>query len=65
MVWGCISYYGKGKLIFVEATLDSKKYVQLLTNNLKATDSKIGLETFIFQQDSASRHTSKLTKEYF
>ncbi|KAI5151464.1 hypothetical protein ENBRE01_2156 [Enteropsectra breve] len=64
MVWGCISYYGKGNLVFIEDTLDSKKYLQLLANNLKSPASKMGLDSFIFQQGGATCQTAKLIKDY-
>ncbi|KAI5151851.1 hypothetical protein ENBRE01_2434 [Enteropsectra breve] len=64
MVWGAISYNGVGNLIFIENTLDSIKYIQLLSNNLEESADIIGLGSFIFQQDGASCHTSKLSKGY-
>ncbi|KAI5152179.1 hypothetical protein ENBRE01_2630 [Enteropsectra breve] len=64
MVWGAISYNGVGNLVFIEDTLDSIKYIQLLSNNLEASADKMNLGSFIFQQDGATCHTSKLTKGY-
>ncbi|KAI5150377.1 hypothetical protein ENBRE01_1458 [Enteropsectra breve] len=64
MVWGAISYNGVGNLVFIEDTLDSIKYIQLLSNNLEAFADKMNLGSIIFQQDGATCHTSKLTKGY-
>jgi hypothetical protein len=44
--------------------MDSKKYVNILSNNLKASASVMELENFIFQQDNDPKHTSKLAKKF-
>ncbi len=65
MVWGCISQKGVGNLIFVTGNIDSAKYINILANNLKDSADKMGLSPYIFQQDSAPCHTSKMTREFF
>lgn len=65
MVWGCISYHGVGNLVFVDGTLDSGKYINLLSNNLGPSAAIMNLKDFIFQQDGAPCHTSKATMQFF
>ncbi|KAG0418638.1 Transposable element Tcb1 transposase [Dictyocoela roeselum] len=65
MVWGCFSYYGVGKLVLIEGKMDSRKYVNILAENLPHSARSMGLDEYIFQQDNDPKHTSKLTKEYF
>jgi hypothetical protein len=65
MVWGCFSYHGTGRLVFIEGTMDKYQYVEILVNNLRASASEMGLSEFIFQQDNDPKHTSKHTKGFF
>lgn len=66
MVWGCMSAQGVGQLAFIEGRVNSQKYQEILENYL--LPSIEGLKNsegeFIFQQDGASSHTSKSTKEW-
>lgn len=65
MVWGCFSYYGTGKLVFIDGTMDSIKYVDILSNNLPSSAALMGLSDYTFQQDNDPKHTSKLAKRFF
>jgi transposase len=66
MLWGCIGYGGVGKLILVEETMDSIRYVRVLSENLFESANDLGLSnTFCFQQDNAPCHTAKNTLEFF
>lgn len=65
MVWGCFSYYGKGKLIILDHTVTSTRYQQVLSENLIESANMMGLNEFIFQQDNAPAHTSNLLKQFF
>jgi transposase len=51
--------------VFIDGIMDSKKYVNILFNNLKASASVMELENNIFQQDNYPKHTSKLAKKFF
>jgi len=64
MIWGCISYNEVGNLVFINGTMDSGKYINLLANNLKDSANKMGLDDFVFQQDGAPCHTSKATRSF-
>ncbi|KAG0429426.1 Transposable element Tcb1 transposase [Dictyocoela muelleri] len=65
MVWGCFSYHGVGKLVFIDGIMDSASYVNILTNNLNTSARIMGLESYTFQQDNDPKHTSKLAKRFF
>ena len=65
MVWACFPYHGIGKIVFVEENINSLKYQQTLVENLMNSAKMMGLQNFIFQQDNAPAHSSKLIKKYF
>ena len=65
MVWGCFSYQGVGKLVFIDGKINSEDYICILTENLEQSASLLGIKNFIFQQDNAPCHNSKLTREFF
>ena len=65
MVWACFSYYGKGNLIFIDDIINALRYQQILSENLIESVNNMNLNTFIFQQDNAPSHSSKLLKQFF
>jgi hypothetical protein len=65
MVWGCFSYYGMWKLVFIHGTMDAVKYVDILSNNLASSAESMRLDSFTFQQDNDPKHTSRIAKNYF
>lgn len=65
MVWGCFSYNGVGKLVFIEGTMTAASYVNILSSNLSESARLMNLNDFIFQQDNDPKHTARITKEYF
>ena len=65
MVWGCVSYFGTGDLVFVDGNMNSQKYIQVLDNHLKpSADRLFGQYRWVLQEDNASIHKSRLTEEY-
>jgi transposase len=66
MAWGCITFYGVGKLIRLNGKIDSSKYVDVLSdglfNTLDAFD--LNLRDVEFMHDNASIHKSKVTTEW-
>lgn len=65
MIWGCMSSKGVGQLQFIDGTVNSSKYIQILENNLLPSISNlVDLDEFIFQQDGAPCHTAKITKNW-
>jgi len=65
MVWACFSYYGPGELVFIDGLMDAAKYVDILSTALPPSIRRMGLQSFILQQDNAPQHTAKLTREFF
>lgn len=66
MVWGCMSGQGVGHLALIDGIVNSMKYQQILENYLLPSIDALKGENgvFIFQQDGASCHTSKSTKNW-
>ena len=65
MVWGCMSESGVGELVLVKGRLCASDYISLLKRALPASVRCLGLHNeYIFQQDNASCHTAKLTKNW-
>jgi len=57
LVWGCISSRGVGKLAFIESTINSVQYLEILKTKLKVSAEKCGLVSnnkpnFKFYQDN-------------
>lgn len=66
MVWGCMSSKGIGTLEFIDGTVNAEKYQRILAASLLSSIEKLHPEeNFIFQQDGASCHTAKTTKNWF
>lgn len=61
MIWGCISSRGVGDLAFIEDTMDSTQYLQILKRHLVSSATKFGFVTnnkpyFKFYQDNDPKH---------
>lgn len=65
MVWGRFSSMGVGKPVFVEKNIDSLEYVNVLKENLEESTNMMNLPVYTFQQDNASPHKSKFTRNWF
>lgn len=64
MVWGAITSKGVGKIVFIDGTMDSEKYVAILESAYAETVSMHGFDpsrTWILQ-DNDPKHTSKHTR---
>jgi len=68
MVWAGVSFNGKTSLHFVEpgAKINSKYYVNNVLKKFLARDARrlYPKGDFLFHQDSAPSHTSRITQEY-
>lgn len=64
MLWGC--FYGKnlGKHVFVEETLNTLGYIDILSTSLPESVIE-NLNLYLFQQDNAPCHKSIATMDYF
>jgi hypothetical protein len=65
MVWAAFSAFGKTPILKVRGRMNSKSYINMIEDVLiNFTDEKMDGD-FIFQQDNASIHVSRLSKEWF
>ena len=65
MMWGCFSYHGVGRLVFIDGIINFIANIDILANNLRSSAEKMGIETFIFQQDNNRKYTLILAENYF
>src|SRR2546423_4797939 len=79
MVWACFSLYHLGEMVvYPKRGIGSKEYIQTLDDTLLPfieqlfpetddgdTIAVISPDTYIFMQDNAPYHSSKLYREYF
>ncbi len=67
MVWAANSTRGSTSIAFIDNTIDSAGYISVLQDTLVPfIEDKFGEEGdyCLFQQDNASVHTSKMTKDW-
>jgi len=66
MLWAFITFYGVGRLVILDGRQDSAKYVRTLHSGLfpVAADLFGGQNIWVFQQDNAPIHTSRVTLEW-
>ena len=68
MIWGCFSFYGPGRLYAVSkgTTVNSVRYLQILETRMVPSASQLYQGgDFIFQDDGAPCHRSKVVKAWF
>ena len=65
MMWGCFSYHGVGRLVFIDGIINFIANTDILANNLRSLAEQMGIETFIFQQDNNRKYTLILAENYF
>ena len=65
MIRGGISSEGLTELAFLDWRQSSADYIKILEDHLLPFGEAYYGNNFIFQQDNASIHTSKLTKTFF
>lgn len=65
MVWAAFSAFGKTPILKVRGRMNSNQYIDMIEDVLiNFSDEKMDGD-FIFQQDNASIHVSKLSREWF
>jgi len=67
MVWGCFVGDKLGPIAFIDGMVNTDVYIAVLNDNLLSFIDALNADGFsdiIFQQDNASSHTSKKTKEW-
>lgn len=66
MFWGCFSMAGTGTLVRIDGRMSSKKYIQILEENLQTSAIKLGHgRCYYFKQDNDQKPCAKVTKEWF
>ncbi|OAF67577.1 Transposable element Barney transposase [Intoshia linei] len=66
LIMGAFGYNGKVNLEVINGRLNSSGYIKMLKkSNLKHIGSTIGGSSWIFQQDNAPIHVSKISKSWF
>ena len=64
MLWGCISFQGVDSLHRIRGRLNSEDYQQILGDVMLPDARRLVGEDFIFQQDNATIHTSRSTRQW-
>ena len=65
MCFGAVSIRFKSDLAIIDSTMTSARYIEVLDKYLVDGNCGFNIEKHIFQQDNATCHTSKVTREYF
>lgn len=65
MVWGGFCMNGMLELAFISSKMNSADYTLMLRTNLLPYLEKYAHIGYVFQQDNASVHSSKVTKNWF
>ena len=64
MVWAAFSWSGKSEICFVSHRLNSARYIEVLESHLLPVAEGIAGKDYVFQQDNAPCHSSKLVKSW-
>lgn len=65
MVWGCLCFNDVGNLCQVEGKINSEKYINILDTNLwPVIACHFPDGSYLFQDDNAPVHRSRLTEEF-
>lgn len=65
MVWAAFSMHGKTPLVKITTRMNSQKYIEMLDDVLIPYTDDYMSGDFIYQQDNAAIHVSKLAKAWF
>jgi transposase len=65
MIWTGIGYHGRTDIKFIGGKINSKMYLQLISEQIERHATRISGEKFTFQQDNTAVHSAKVVKSYF
>lgn len=67
MLWGCMTWAGKGKTCRINSRMDGDLYVQILEEDLQQSEKLFNKDNsdVIFQQDIDPKYTCKKAKAWF
>lgn len=65
MVWGCMSAKGVGILRLISGSMNTTEYVSTMNENMLPSADKLHQRYFVFQQDNAPCHKSRVTQQWF
>jgi len=65
IIWGGFGKRGKTPVVFLTGNQTSADYIEVLQNHLIPFGRRIGGQRWTLQQDNASIHSSRITKEWF
>ena len=66
MIWGCFSSMGTSELLVIHGRMNDSMYREILEKNLQKSATSFGQgRNFVLQPDNDTKHTAKLTKEWF
>jgi transposase len=63
MFWGCFSKLGLGPLVAIEGTMNSEKYIEILSDYVLPEIQAAG-QHMVFMQDNAPCHKSRVVKQF-
>ncbi len=65
MFWGAISCSSRSPLFAIDGTMNTDRYIKLLQDDFFKWVHEQDIEMTVFQQDNASCHVSKRSKQFF
>lgn len=65
MIWGGISAFGRTELAFIDSTMDSNMYVQVLEDYLLPYSLCVHDDRYTFMQDNAGVHRAHVVRDWF
>jgi transposase len=65
MIWASFGWLGKSSICFIDGRMNSYGYREVLKNHLIDIGDKMGGTSWIFQQDNAPVHRSKVNVAWF
>jgi len=65
MVWGCLCFEGIGTLTPVDGIIDSRKYINIIEDNLWPVIARhFGHDEYTFMDNNALVHRARIVKTY-